>query len=136
MLFYGDKLKTFRESKRLTQEELGKKINRTRQSADNYERGENNPSPEIAYALRRVLGCSIYDISDLKPEPDDPALISNHQDLSIDQKRIIDILQELPDIWQSKVVTAALEIKAEYNALKKSGEANSDPGELCVDRTA
>lgn len=77
MLFYRGNFKILRESKKLTQEELGKKVSRTRQSIDNYENGKNKPSPSVVYDLAKALSCSIYDISDLKPKDDDPALKGN-----------------------------------------------------------
>ena len=47
MLFYQDNFKILRESKKITQDELGKKVLRTRQSIDNYENGKNKPSPSV-----------------------------------------------------------------------------------------
>lgn len=131
MKFYGDKLRLFRESKGLTQDELAKRVNRKRQSIDNYEHGKNKPSPEIVYSLRRILGCSIYDLSDLKPETNDPAL-SELCSLSPDLKRIIDIVQEWDELWQSKAKAAILELQAQRETQKKSGAAESNLGECKV----
>lgn len=134
MNFYGDKLRLFRESKGLTQDELARRIQRTRQSIDNYEHGKNKPSPEIVYSLRRVLGCSIYDLSDLKPEVNDPALIHEHLVLSPDLKRIIDIVQEWDELWQSKAKAAILELQEIREREKNKAASSGDPGELLSER--
>jgi transcriptional regulator with XRE-family HTH domain len=131
MLFYGEKLKKYRESKKLTQQELGDKVQRTRQSIDNYERGENKPTPEIAYAIRRVLGCSIYDISDLNPEPDDPALKNDFK--KVGNHPVDDILYKE---WEILSTENKYKVLGFIETLKKDGASECDPGEFRADRTA
>lgn len=74
MQFYHNLLKPLRESAKMTQDELGKAIGVSFAAISAYERGKNNPLPKQVYALAKALGCSVYDISDLPPPPDDPAL--------------------------------------------------------------
>lgn len=74
MNFYAARLKSIRELNGLSQKELAKKAGVTSQAISLYERGDNQPRPKTVYRLAKSLGCSVYDISDIKPQSDDPAL--------------------------------------------------------------
>jgi transcriptional regulator with XRE-family HTH domain len=70
MLFYGNLLKNLRQSKKLTLLQLAEKIGVSKQTAQKYETGKTNPRPARVYKIAEVLGISVVDISDLKPEKD------------------------------------------------------------------
>ncbi len=50
------KIIEFRKRKKLTQEELAKKVDVTRQTIISLEQGKYNPSLELAYKITKVLG--------------------------------------------------------------------------------
>lgn len=50
--------------------QLGEKIGVSKQTVQKYEAGKTNPRPAKVYKIAKVLGCSVVDLSDLKPEND------------------------------------------------------------------
>lgn len=56
---FGSNLKKIRQNKKLTQEELAKKINTSRSNIANYENDKNMPSVEMLEKLSNTLDCSI-----------------------------------------------------------------------------
>ena len=54
----GERLKSQRELKKLSQKEVAKLINVSSSIVSNYENGERTPSLEILVALARTLNCS------------------------------------------------------------------------------
>jgi putative transcriptional regulator len=59
-------LHVFRAMKRLTQEELAKEINVTRATIIAIEKGDYNPSLELAFRLARYFQTDINDIFKIK----------------------------------------------------------------------
>jgi transcriptional regulator with XRE-family HTH domain len=68
MKFYSSIFKMFRESKRYTLEDVGKLVNVSKQTVQKWEAGKVTPRPEKIYRIAELFGCSVQDISDLKPE--------------------------------------------------------------------
>ena len=68
MLFYNELFKTFRESKCMTLEEIGRRVGVSKPTVQKWESGTAKPRPANVYALAKVLGISAVDISDLRPE--------------------------------------------------------------------
>ncbi len=62
------KLKVFRAMRDLTQEALAKEIGVTRQTVIAIEKGQYNPSLELAFKLARFFDVSIEDIFVYEPE--------------------------------------------------------------------
>ena len=56
------KLKVFRATRDITQEELAKAIGVTRQTIISIERGNYNPSLELAFKIARYFEANIEDI--------------------------------------------------------------------------
>lgn len=56
---FGDRLKTLREEFEMTQEELGKKLNVTRQSIYTYEKGENEPTMDTLVKIADMFDVSV-----------------------------------------------------------------------------
>ncbi len=56
------KIKEFRAKKNLTQEELAKKVDVSRQTILYIERGEYNPSLLLALKICKVLKCKIEEL--------------------------------------------------------------------------
>ncbi|ABE51295.1 helix-turn-helix transcriptional regulator [Methanococcoides burtonii] len=55
-------LKVWRAKKDITQEQLAKKIEVTRQTINAIERGKYDPSIKLAFKMARFFECSIEDI--------------------------------------------------------------------------
>lgn len=70
MIFFHKLFREYRESKCLTLLQIGKKIGVSKQTVQKYEAGKTKPKPETVYKIAEVLGISVVDISDLKPEKD------------------------------------------------------------------
>lgn len=63
MKMLGERLKTARIRRKMTQEQLGMLINTSRSTISNWERGETQPDYEQLYALTEVLCCDFLDYS-------------------------------------------------------------------------
>lgn len=59
---FAQRLKTLREQKELTQEELAKLVNISQPSYNAYERGKNMPSKNTAIQLAKVLRVTVNDL--------------------------------------------------------------------------
>ena len=60
----GEKILELRKKNGLSQEQLGEKINVTRQTISNWELGETSPNPEQLKLLSKVLNVSIDELLD------------------------------------------------------------------------
>ena len=60
----GNKILELRKKKGLSQEELGEKVNVTRQTISNWELGETSPNPEQLKLLSKELNISIDELLD------------------------------------------------------------------------
>lgn len=68
MLFYKDLFKTYRQTKGYTHKEIGEKLGITEQAVQQWESGETKPRSKNVIKLAKILGISVIDISDMKPE--------------------------------------------------------------------
>lgn len=59
---FAQRLKTLREQKELTQEELAKLVNISQPSYNAYERGKNMPSKNTAIQLAKVLRVTVNEL--------------------------------------------------------------------------
>ena len=60
----GNKILELRKKKGLSQEELGEKVNVTRQTISNWELDETSPNPEQLKLLSKALNVSVDDLID------------------------------------------------------------------------
>ena len=58
----GEKILELRKKNGFSQEQLGEKINVTRQTISNWELGETSPNPEQLKLLSKVLNVSIDEL--------------------------------------------------------------------------
>lgn len=56
---FGDRLKDLREEFEMTQEELGKRLNVTKQAVYTYEKGENEPSLDALVKIADIFDVSV-----------------------------------------------------------------------------
>lgn len=61
-----NKLKFLRESNNLSQEEIGRMLNVSRQTIISIEKGKFNPSLQLAFKISKIFNFSIEDIFDLE----------------------------------------------------------------------
>lgn len=61
-----NQVKSVRELKKMTQEELGKSVDVSRQTIIAIEKGSYNPSLELALRISTVLGQSVHDLFQLQ----------------------------------------------------------------------
>ena len=83
----GLKIKHYRNQLKLTQEELGEKINRTQRQVSLIELGESFPSPQTLGSIASAFNCSMKDLFDFEP-------IENIENLKDELYNIIDKLPE------------------------------------------
>jgi len=57
-----NRLKEYRAKHDLTQEQLGKKVNTTRQTINAIEKDRYNPSLKLAFKLAKLFQCQIEDL--------------------------------------------------------------------------
>lgn len=60
----------WREQKKMTLEEVGKAVGATKQTVSKWEKGTVTPRAAKIRAIAKLFDLSVYDISDLPPEPD------------------------------------------------------------------
>lgn len=60
----------WRDQKRMTLEEVGKAVGAAKQTVQKWESGEAIPRDPKIYAIARLFDISVYDISNLPPEPE------------------------------------------------------------------
>lgn len=81
---FNEKLKSLRISKNMTQEDLAKKLNISRQSISKWEQGINEPSIETLKQICLILDVSINDLID-----DDRKIITSYEEKGIKKERRI-----------------------------------------------
>lgn len=60
----------WREQKKMTLEEVGKAVGASKQTVSKWEKGNVTPRSNKVRAIAKLFGISVYDISDLPPEPE------------------------------------------------------------------
>jgi len=61
---FGQKIQSLRHLKKMTQEDLAEKVNRSRDSISNIERGFSSTRIETAYNLAKTLGVTFPELFD------------------------------------------------------------------------
>jgi transcriptional regulator with XRE-family HTH domain len=64
---FGLRVQALRKHKKLTQEDLAEKIDRSVDTVSNVERGVSSTRIETAYRIAEVLGVDIYELFDVRP---------------------------------------------------------------------
>ena len=80
MKFYFEKIKALKKHKKLSTNEVCKKLEITRATLWNWETGKKTPTESKVRALSKAIECSVDAISDLIPEP--PASNANVTEIS------------------------------------------------------
>ena len=57
-----NRIKELRKTKKMTQEDLSKRVGVSRQSIIAIESGKYNPSIELAYNISKAFGCTIEEV--------------------------------------------------------------------------
>lgn len=70
MKFENKVLRFWREQRRMTMEDVGKAVGASKQTVSKWEAGTVIPRRGKIEALAKLFGISVYDISDLPPEPE------------------------------------------------------------------
>lgn len=91
----GAKIRQYRKEKGLTQEELAKEINVTKNRISNWEQGINRPDADIIGNICRVLNVSPSDLLDVHLTDDE---LSAHEKKVISAYRTKESLRQAVDI--------------------------------------
>ena len=59
--FVGNKIKTFREARGMTQDMLADKLNTTRQTISRYENGDRKANQDVLFELSVIFGVKVDD---------------------------------------------------------------------------
>ncbi|KEI75858.1 helix-turn-helix domain-containing protein [Clostridium botulinum] len=88
---FGDRLRELREEKQLTQEELGKLLNVSRQAVSSYEKGENEPTIDALVKIANIFNVSLdYLLSRTKERYNLNLEDKKNKDLIIDIIKVIE----------------------------------------------
>lgn len=92
MKFDNRVFRFWREQRRMTLEEVGKAVGASKPTVSKWENGTVVPRPAKVRAIAKLFDISVYDISDLPPEPE---IISRSEMLeSIFQDPMFDIVMK------------------------------------------
>lgn len=92
-MFRPERLREWRKKKKLTQEQLAKKVNMTKGTISNYENGYSSPPHDTLVALADVLGISTDYLLGRTDDPTPPALTND----TLAAQRQDDLLNDLPE---------------------------------------
>lgn len=70
MKFESNVFKFWRTERRMTLEEVGKAVGASKQTVSKWESGQVVPREAKIRAIAKLFNISVYDISDLAPEPE------------------------------------------------------------------
>ena len=70
MKFEHKVFRFWREQRRMTLEEVGKAVGASKQTVSKWEAGQVVPRAAKVRAIAKLFNISVYDISDLPPEPE------------------------------------------------------------------
>lgn len=100
----GGKIRQYRKEKGLTQEELAKEINVTKNRISNWEQGINRPDADIIGNICRALNVSPSNLLDVHLSDDD---LTSHE------KKVINAYRAKADIRQAVDILLGVEEDAE-----------------------
>lgn len=112
MKFYKELFNQLRESKGLTLEDIAKATGVSKGAVWHWTRVDRieQPRSKRVREIANLLGCSVYDISDLKPEADDPALKNIPQNLPDTIRNTPELLLCIKDAMMRKGITTDEEL--------------------------
>ncbi|RDV30953.1 helix-turn-helix domain-containing protein [Lysinibacillus capsici] len=102
-IYVGERIKFFRKQKKMTQKELGGKINKSDNTISNYEKGIIAPSQDALFALAEALDIKV---DDLFPKRDNSeslhhALLDSNENLAMNDmlflKQLMEYIQTLDE---------------------------------------
>lgn len=96
----GGKIRQYRKEKGLTQEELAKEINVTKNRISNWEQGINRPDADIIGKICRALNVSPSNLLDVHLSDDD---LTSHE------KKVINAYRAKTDIRQAVDILLGVE---------------------------
>ena len=83
----GERLKALRNSKGLTQKQLGELIHKSKAAVGSYEQGVQAPPTDVLISLAKIFHVSLDDLAGFKCET-----IYSIDGLTIEQREVIDLL--------------------------------------------
>lgn len=96
----GTRIQQRRESLRLTQEELADLVGTTQRQISRYERGSNNPGPELIVKLAQVLGTTTDYLLGITDEP------NQFGTLDVVELELLELLRSQNPSQREKIVKA------------------------------
>ncbi|WP_308655312.1 helix-turn-helix transcriptional regulator [uncultured Anaerococcus sp.] len=122
---FSKRLKQLREANKMTQGQLGDKINTTRQSISNYEMGKREPDYETLEALADTFN---VDINYLLGKTNKTTFLpsSNHVQITYEEQRILDPFNKLDKQGQEKAISYTQDLVDSGKYKKTIKEDTSD----------
>ncbi len=77
MEFYHKNFQRLREGRGLTLAEIGDALQVAKQTVQKWDKGKVRPHIKRVREIARLMRCSVYDISDIQPEPGDPCFVAS-----------------------------------------------------------
>lgn len=120
---FPKRLKELREANKMTQGQLGDRINTTRQSISNYEKGKREPDYVTLEALADTFN---VDINYLLGKTNKTTFIpsSNHLQITQEEQEILEPYNKLNPAGKEKAVSYTQDLvdSGKYNKLTKEGQ--------------
>lgn len=96
-LDFGDRIRKLRESRRLTQVELGRMLNVSKSVISAYENGQYLPKHNILWKIAKQFGVSmdyLYGMDKAEPETNSPDMLLHVKGLDEEQLHIVSLVVE------------------------------------------
>lgn len=103
---FADYIRQYRLNNRMTQEELAKKLNTTKQVICNYENGKHTPKVNVAADIAKALGVPLEDMLGVDPMPSG-------------EEQLLLYFRALSDEGQEKLIERAAEMVYIYGKKNK-----------------
>jgi transcriptional regulator with XRE-family HTH domain len=114
---FGLKIQSLRRLKKITQEDLAERVDRSRDSISNIERGFSSTRLETAYNLAKTLGVTLSELFDFDDAPNTDRA---HRRLLEDVVRLLQSHDEETIIAVKKVIEGTLAVHAKRGRRNKA----------------
>ncbi len=94
-VYIGNQIKTLRESRGMTQDQLADKLNTTRQTISRYENGDRKTNQDTLFALSKIFNVSVnhfFPEDQAKEDSSNAELLAAHIDDDASSEDIQDII--------------------------------------------
>jgi len=128
MEFYHKNFQRLREGRGLTLAEIGDSLQVAKQTVQKWDKGKVRPHIKRIREIAKLLQCSVYDISNIQPDPGDPcfALSGDNKDMLL--SAIVAHWEMLDGAEQARVAGLVSHLLKEKHSATVSGPRLPEQG--------